>query len=228
MEGKDVSVVEAIREILATSKSADEDDAEDYDDAFAQFLEAQRNKQPPPKPIRVPRQSLPSKEDSRSQPKIEVALQARNRNVGDAILGEFRSCEMAKVLARSGGLTEGTWYIAKRIFQKKDERARKNLNEFNMAFRGLQSKSPTPPDRRHGDGGERMQRQRQLDVRPLSASTTNCSTAASCSRPVEPREQSREGPMQPIPIVAPLQRRAWDKLEKETNSTPEKKALLAT
>ena len=96
--------------------------------------------------------------------------------------------------ARSGGLTEGTWYIAKRVFQE-NERARKDLNEFNMAFRKLQSKPPTPPDIRHSDGGERMPKWRQLNVRPPSSSATNCSTAMSCSKPVEQREQIREGPL---------------------------------
>lgn len=67
VEGKNVSAVDAIREIAATSGSNDEDDAEDYDDEFAQFLESQRIGQPPPKPVRNQRQSLPSREDPRIQ-----------------------------------------------------------------------------------------------------------------------------------------------------------------
>lgn len=96
---------DASREILATSKSDDEDDAEDYDDVFDSFFEAQRNKQPPPNPIHVPRQSRPSKEDPRSQPKNEDALQGRNRNLGtrssDNSKLQAARCQSADQIRRS-------------------------------------------------------------------------------------------------------------------------------
>lgn len=72
----------------------------------------------------------------------------------------------------------------------KNECARRDPTEFNIAFRELQNKPPTPPDQRHSGGSERMLKRRQVDTRPPSTSSRGCSVVPSYSKPVAVGDES--------------------------------------